>query len=102
MRLIGIRSLPLLQIFYISLTIPLGSTDFAVLFWLGQLEGNAEHRVAGQVGTARDRIERSGYKLALVSASTAGVLLRGNETLLRYRPALCCWNVHLGLAAIYL
>jgi len=54
MRLIGIRSLPLLQIFDISLKVPLGSTDFAVLFWLGQLEVDAEHRLARQVGTARD------------------------------------------------
>jgi len=30
-RLIGIRSLPLVRIFYMSLEIPLGTTDFAVL-----------------------------------------------------------------------
>jgi hypothetical protein len=65
MRLIGIRSLPLLQIFYIGLEVPLGSTDFAVLFWLGQLEAHTEHRVARQVGTARVQANPGGYKPGL-------------------------------------
>jgi len=64
-RLIRIRSLPLVRIFYIRLKIPLGPTDFAVLFWLGQLEVNAVHGVAPEVGTDRGRAERDGYKPGL-------------------------------------
>jgi len=65
MRLIGIRTLPLLQIFYISLKIPLGTADFTVLFWLGQVDVTAEHGVTRQVGTARELVGLRGYKSRL-------------------------------------
>ena len=70
-RLIRIRPLPLLQVFYIRTEIPLGSTDFAVLCWLGQSEAHAEHRVARQVGTARVRANPGGYKPSLERARAA-------------------------------
>jgi len=84
MRLIGIRSLPLLQIFDISLKVPLGSAAFAVLFWMGQLEGMVVYGVTRQVGRARPGRGGHGYKSPFVS----------EHRCLKFRLATCRDDQH--------
>jgi len=84
MGLIGVGAFAPLQVLDVRLVVPLGSAAFAVLFWMGQLEGMVVYGVTRQVGRARPGRGGHGYKSPFVS----------EHRCLKFRLATCRDDQH--------